>query len=44
MEVILVINDRKERTDLRRKVQAVYKEDCISAFPSGEDALDYAKN
>ena len=44
MEVILVINDRKERMDLKQKVQSVYPKDCVSAFRSGEDALEYAKN
>ncbi len=44
MEIILVINDRKERTELMQKVQEVYTEDCVSAFSCGEDALDFARN
>ena len=42
MEIILVMNDKKERTDLLRKIRAVYKGAQVSAFQSGEEALEYA--
>lgn len=44
MEVILVMNDRKERNDLLAKIQSVYKEDNVLAFRGGEEALEYARS
>ncbi len=44
MEVILVMNDKKERMDLLRKIQTVYEGDQVSAFPGGEEALEYARD
>lgn len=44
MEVILVMNDKRERMDLVAKIQSVYKEDKVSAFSGGEEALEYARD
>lgn len=42
MEIILVMNDKRERTDLLRKIRSVYEGAQVSAFQSGEEALEYA--
>lgn len=43
MEVILVIANAAELSDLQNKVEAVYHDAVISSFQSAEKAMKYAK-
>lgn len=44
MEIILVMKDRDELLDLKKKVESVYGGEKVSAFQTAEDAAEYARN